>query len=166
MARLHVDQIDSHTRVIEALTARIEEAMVPFRDAREALSKYLKAALGIAAMSAARSRNTYLAARDHRLAARRGPKIAFVAVEHSILTAADARPCGQLRSILGEVKSTQIGVLVQRADRPVVTGGHLLVRPVWSRPLSPDHTLKRSRWCRRHEQLAHTATTGHRGHIQ
>ncbi|MCZ9885145.1 transposase, partial [Arthrobacter sp. B2a2-09] len=38
MARLHLDQIDTHTRVIEALTARIEEAMEPFRDAREALA--------------------------------------------------------------------------------------------------------------------------------
>ncbi|MGO4474429.1 hypothetical protein AB4Y95_21145 [Arthrobacter sp. M-10] len=33
MARLHLDQIDAHTRVIDALTARIEKAMVPFRDA-------------------------------------------------------------------------------------------------------------------------------------
>ena len=144
MARLHLDQIDSHTRVIEALTARIEEAMEPFRDAREALAtipgvsrrvaeviiaetgadmdvfetparlaswagvspgsnesagriksahilpgnKYLKAALGTAALSASRSKNTYLAARYHRLATRRGPRIALVAVEHSILTAA------------------------------------------------------------------------------
>jgi transposase len=144
MARLHLDQIDTHTRVIEALTARIEEAMEPFRDAREALAtipgvsykvadviiaetgadmtvfetpahlaswtgvcpganesagrtksahilpgnKYLKAAPGIAAMSAARSKGTYLTAKYHRLAARRGPIKALVAIEHSILTAA------------------------------------------------------------------------------
>lgn len=144
MARLHLDQIDAHTRTIEALTARIEEAMEPFRDAREALAtipgvslrvaeviisetgadmsvfetparlaswtgvcpganesagriksahilpgnKYLKAALGIAALSAARSKNTYLAARYHRITARSGRNKALVAVEHSILTAA------------------------------------------------------------------------------
>ena len=144
MARLHLDQIDTHTRVIDALTDRIEEAMEPFRDAREALAtipgvshkvadviiaetgadmtvfetpahlaswtgvcpganesagriksahilpgnKYLKAALGIAAMSAARSKGTYLTAKYHRLAAHRGPIKALVAIEHSILTAA------------------------------------------------------------------------------
>jgi transposase len=144
MARLHLDQIDAHTRTIQALTARIEEAMEPFRDAREALAtipgvsqrvaeviiaetgadmavfetpgrlaswtgvcpsanesagriksahimpgnKYLKGALGIAAMSAAQSKNTYLAARYHRLTARSGRNKALVAVEHSILTAA------------------------------------------------------------------------------
>jgi transposase len=144
MARLHLDQIDSHTRTIEALTARIEEAMEPFRDARDALAtipgasqrvaeviiaetgadmsvfetpgrlaswagvcpranesaghiksahilpgnKYLKAALGIAAMSATRSKNTYLAAKYRHITARRGRNKALVAVEHSILTAA------------------------------------------------------------------------------
>lgn len=144
MARLHLDQIDAHGRTIQALTSRIEEAMEPFRDAREALAtipgvshrvadviiaetgadmtvfetpgrlaswtgvcpsanesagriksahilpgnKYLKAALGIAAMSAAQSKNTYLAARYHRITARAGRNKALVAVEHSILTAA------------------------------------------------------------------------------
>ncbi|MFJ6356975.1 IS110 family RNA-guided transposase [Pseudarthrobacter oxydans] len=144
MTRLHLDQIDAHTRTIEALTARIEKAMEPFRDARDALAtipgvsqrvaeviiaetgadmavfetpgrlaswtgvcpsanesagriksahimpgnKYLKAALGIAAMSAAQSKNTYLAAKYHRLTARSGRNKALVAVEHSILTAA------------------------------------------------------------------------------
>ncbi len=144
MARLHLDQIDAHTRAIEALTARIEEAMEPFREAREALAtipgvsqriaeviiaetgadmtvfetparlaswagvcpsahesaghiksahimpgnKYLKAALGNAAMSAARTRNTYLAAKYRRITARAGRNKALVAVEHSILAAA------------------------------------------------------------------------------
>ena len=143
MTRLHLDQIDAQTRIIDALTARIEEAMEPFRDAREALAtipgvslnvaeviiaetgadmsvfetpgrlaswagvcpgvnesagriksahilpgnKYLKAALGIAAMSAARSKDTYLAAKYQRTATRRGPMKALVAVEHSILNA-------------------------------------------------------------------------------
>jgi transposase len=47
---------------------------------------YLKGALGIAAMSAARAKNTYLAAKYRRIAARRGPLKALVAVERAILT--------------------------------------------------------------------------------
>ncbi|MFJ6375817.1 IS110 family transposase, partial [Pseudarthrobacter oxydans] len=38
MARLHLDQIDAQTRIIDALTERIEEAMTPFRAAREFLA--------------------------------------------------------------------------------------------------------------------------------
>lgn len=143
MARLHLDQIDARTRIIDALTARIEELMEPFRAAREFLAtipgvsttvaeviiaetgadmsrfetparlaswagvcpgsnesagrvksahilpgnKYLKGALGIAAMSAARSKDTYLSAKYRRIAARRGRMRAVVALEHSILTA-------------------------------------------------------------------------------
>ena len=48
---------------------------------------YLKGALGIAAMSAARSHDTYLAAKYRRIAARRGPVKAIVAVEHAMLIA-------------------------------------------------------------------------------
>jgi transposase len=48
---------------------------------------YLKGALGIAAMSAARSQDTYLAAKYRRIASRRGPIKAVVAVEHAILIA-------------------------------------------------------------------------------
>jgi transposase len=48
---------------------------------------YLKGALGVAAMSAARSQNTYLAAKYRRIASRRGPVKAIVAVEHAILIA-------------------------------------------------------------------------------
>jgi len=48
---------------------------------------YLKGALGIAAMSAARSSDTYLAAKYRRIAARRGPVKAIVAVEHAMLIA-------------------------------------------------------------------------------
>jgi transposase len=51
-------------------------------------NKYLKAALGIAALSASRSKDTYLAAKYRRIAARRGPMKAIVAAEHSILSAA------------------------------------------------------------------------------
>ena len=50
-------------------------------------NKYLKAALGIAALSASRSKNTYLAARYRRIAARRGAIKAVVAIEHTILNA-------------------------------------------------------------------------------
>ncbi len=48
---------------------------------------YLKGALGIAAMSAARSHGTYLSAKYRRIAARRGPLKAIVAVEHAMLIA-------------------------------------------------------------------------------
>ena len=48
---------------------------------------YLKAALGTAALSIANTKGTYLSARYRRIAARRGPKKALVAVEHAILTA-------------------------------------------------------------------------------
>lgn len=143
MARLYLDQIDACTRIIDTLTARIDELMQPFRVARDFLctipgvsvkvaeviiaetgadmsvfatparlaswagvcpgshesagrvksahilpgNKYLKAALGIAAMAASRSKGTYLSAKYRRIAARRGAMRAVVAIEHSILTA-------------------------------------------------------------------------------
>ena len=51
-------------------------------------NRYLKGALGTAAMSAARSKNTYYAAKFRRVASRRGPLKAIVAVEHNMLVAA------------------------------------------------------------------------------
>lgn len=48
---------------------------------------YLKGALGIAPMAAARSRGTYLSAKYRRIAARRGPVKAIVALEHAMLIA-------------------------------------------------------------------------------
>ena len=48
---------------------------------------YLKGALGIAAMSAARSHGSYFSAKYRRIAARRGPLKALVAVEHAMLIA-------------------------------------------------------------------------------
>ena len=48
---------------------------------------YLKGALGVAAMSAARTKNTYLGAKYRRIASRRGPMKAIVAVEHAMLLA-------------------------------------------------------------------------------
>ncbi len=49
---------------------------------------YLKGALGIAALSVARSKNTYFSAKYKRIAARRGPMRAIVAVEHAMVIAA------------------------------------------------------------------------------
>jgi hypothetical protein len=51
-------------------------------------NRYLKGALGIAAMSAVRSTGTYFSAKYRRIASRRGPVKALVAVEHAMLTAA------------------------------------------------------------------------------
>ncbi|EQD38475.1 transposase IS116/IS110/IS902 family protein [mine drainage metagenome] len=48
---------------------------------------YLKGALGIAALSAARNKNTYYSAKYRRIASRRGPVKAVVAIEHAILIA-------------------------------------------------------------------------------
>ncbi|MEU3788143.1 IS110 family transposase [Streptomyces sp900129855] len=48
---------------------------------------YLKGALGLAALGAVRTKDSYLQARYKRLTARRGPMRALVAVEHSIITA-------------------------------------------------------------------------------
>ncbi len=46
-------------------------------------NRYLKGALGVAAMAATRSKDTYLAARYRRIAARRGPLKALVAIERT-----------------------------------------------------------------------------------
>ncbi|MFE4838124.1 IS110 family transposase [Arthrobacter sp. NPDC056691] len=51
-------------------------------------NRYLKGALGVAALSAARSKNTYFSAKYRRITARRGPSKAIVALEHAMLTAA------------------------------------------------------------------------------
>ncbi len=48
---------------------------------------YLKGALGIAAMSVAKSHDTYLSARYRRISSRRGPIKAIVALEHAMLIA-------------------------------------------------------------------------------
>lgn len=48
---------------------------------------YLKGALGTAAMAAAKSKGTYLAAKYRRVATRRGPIKAQVALEHAMLVA-------------------------------------------------------------------------------
>lgn len=51
-------------------------------------NRYLKGALGIAALSVARSKSTYFSAKYRRLAATRGPMKALVAIEHAMITAA------------------------------------------------------------------------------
>ena len=51
-------------------------------------NRYLKAALGIAALAASRSKGTYFSAKYKRIAARRGPMKALVAVEHAMVVAA------------------------------------------------------------------------------
>jgi transposase len=48
---------------------------------------YLKGALGTAAMAATQNKNTYLGAKYRRIAARRGPAKAIVALEHAMLIA-------------------------------------------------------------------------------
>ena len=50
-------------------------------------NSYLKGALGIASMAAARTNGTFFQARYKRLAVRRGEMKALVAVEHSMITA-------------------------------------------------------------------------------
>ena len=49
-------------------------------------SPWLRKLLVEAAHAAAHTKNTYLAAQYHRIAARRGAKIAMIAVGHSLLT--------------------------------------------------------------------------------
>jgi transposase len=50
-------------------------------------NNYLKAALGTSALTAARLKDTFLSQKYRRIAARRGPKKALVAIERVILTA-------------------------------------------------------------------------------
>lgn len=144
MTKLFLHRIDAHTADIDELTKRVEEAMEPFRPARDLLvsipgfstriaevfiaetgadmsvfpsagqlaswagttpgsdesagrikstktrpgNRYLKGALGIAALSAARSKNTYFSAKYKRIASRRGPVKAIVAIEHAMVVAA------------------------------------------------------------------------------
>lgn len=144
ICRMHLERIDSLTGWTEQLTARIEEAMDPFRAARDFLTtipgvntivadvlvaetgadmsrfetpgrlcswggvvpgsnesagrvkstktrpgnRYLKGALGQAALTIARHpNNTYLGTRYKRIIVRRGKMKALVATEHSILAA-------------------------------------------------------------------------------
>jgi transposase len=144
MARLFLDRLDAHSADIARLDARVEEALQPFRAARDLLmsipgfsritaevfiaetgadmsvfptagqlaswaglspgsnesagrvkstktrpgNRYLKGALGIAALSVARSKSTYFSAKYNHIATRRGPMRAIVAVEHAMVIAA------------------------------------------------------------------------------
>jgi len=143
LVRVQLDLIDQRARIVDELTARIEEEMVPFRAARDLMitipgistrvadviiaetgadmsrfpsaghlaswagtcpgsnesagrvksthtrpgNPYLKGALGIAAMAAARSHDTYYSVKYRRIASRRGPIKAVVALEHAMLVA-------------------------------------------------------------------------------
>ncbi len=49
---------------------------------------YLKGALGVSAMSAARSKNSFFSAKYQRIKSRRGPMRALVAVEHALIITA------------------------------------------------------------------------------
>jgi len=51
-------------------------------------NRYLKGVLGITALSAARSKDTYFAAKYKRIVTRRGPMRAIVAIEHAMIIAA------------------------------------------------------------------------------
>lgn len=138
---LHLKLIDQHTAAISVLTARIEEAMIPFRTARDLIAsipgigvptadviiaetgadmsvfptagqlaswagvcpghhesagrakssktrpgnRWLKGALGVAALSIARHPGTFLNAKYRRLAKTRGKAKAVVAIEHALL---------------------------------------------------------------------------------
>ncbi|WP_116377760.1 IS110 family transposase [Mycobacterium sp. MFM001] len=157
MVRLYLDRIDAHSADIARLDGRIEEAIAPFRWARELLmsipgwsqiiadvfiaetgadmsvfptaehlaswagvvpgcdesagrvksgatrpgNRHLKGALGVAALSAARTKDTYYSVRYRRIAGRRravrtrrnknrgmsiAGQIALVAIEHKMLT--------------------------------------------------------------------------------
>jgi hypothetical protein len=55
---------------------------------RSGSGQYLKNALGVSAMSAARLKNTFFAAKYQRIRARRGPMRALVAVEHALIITA------------------------------------------------------------------------------
>ena len=139
LVRVQLDLIDQRTRIIDELTAHIEEEMIPFQVARDLMATipgistkiadviiaetgadmsrfptaghlaswagtnesagrvksthtrpgnpYLKGALGTAAMAAAHSHDTYYSAKYRRIASRRGPIKAVVALEHAMLIA-------------------------------------------------------------------------------
>ena len=142
LVKLHLDLIDQHTAAINTVTERIEEAMIPFRGARELIcsipgiavptadviiaetgadmsvfgapgrlaswagvcpghhesagrkkssktrpgNRWLKGALGVAALSIARHPGTFLNAKYRRLVKSRGKAKAVVAIEHTLLT--------------------------------------------------------------------------------
>lgn len=142
LVELHLKLIDQHTAAINTLTQRIEEAMAPFREARDLIctipgigvgtadviiaetggdmsvfsspgklaswagvcpghhesagrvksartrpgNRWLKGALGAAALSIARHPGTFLNAKYQRLVKTRGRAKAVVAIEHTFLT--------------------------------------------------------------------------------
>lgn len=94
-------------------------------------NRYLKAALGTAALSAARSKNTYFSAKYKRIAGRRGPIKAVVAVEHAMLVAAwnmlvngdfyrDPGPDYYTRRVPAKAKARAVGQLEALGYRVVL----------------------------------------------
>jgi transposase len=110
LIRMHLDLIDSYTGMLSDLDAKITDALSPsLTAARELLcsipgwstkvaevflaetgggNRNLKGALGIAALSVTRSKDTYFAAKYRRICVRRGPMKALVAVERAMVVAA------------------------------------------------------------------------------
>ncbi|GAA4027217.1 hypothetical protein GCM10023063_05410 [Arthrobacter methylotrophus] len=112
MAALYLHRIDAHTTDINDLSARIEEAMEPFRDARELLISIPGFSTTVAEVfiaetgadmsvfptpqqlaswagtspGANESAGRVKSAKYRRIASRRGPVKALVAVEHAMLT--------------------------------------------------------------------------------
>ena len=66
---------------------RVLDPEVSCRSDDELAYTSIKSALGVAALSATRSKDTYFLAKYRRLAARRGPIKAVVAIEHAMLVA-------------------------------------------------------------------------------
>ena len=98
---------------------------------------YLKGALGIAALALSRSKTTYFGAKYRRLAARRGPMKALVAVEHAILIAvwnmlssgelyndpgpdyfSRLQPAKTRARAINQLEALGYTVILQAADRP------------------------------------------------
>lgn len=100
---------------------------------------YLKGTLGIAALAASRSKNTFLSARYRRVASRRGHTRALAAVQRSMLTAVWAvlstgqpytdpggdyytrrRPGAVIRRAVEQLKTAGINVTFTSTDTVVV----------------------------------------------
>jgi transposase len=88
--------------------------------------RWLRGALGEAAASAARTKNTYLAARYRRIARTRGNKRALVAVGHTILASAWQLMTHDMDYVdLGPAHFTRLGDPKRRAQRLVEQLQHL-----------------------------------------
>jgi hypothetical protein len=107
---------------------------------------YLKGALGVSAMSAARSKNTFFSAKYQRIRSRRGPMRALVAVEHALIITVEHAHRQTL--LLAPLRDQQALLTPQPADAFVVdlpagSAGHFgcppppPARPVSGEPAQP-----------------------------